>query len=323
MMLNSYISISKYKLFVQSAILILLLLIALHVMYFEKFSRYIFKNDFSSKQFHYIKNNGSKIKVAAIGTSHTDDGLEHSSGEFFNYGRMSTYFPQVGYAKVSHLLKYATNLKVLLLEVDHLDILGYDAELQTSMPDNHSYLLTHVDESLYRENTTNIITDQVPFFISLHTDVAPIIHRKFFQNYLLGRGKQQAERSVWEKMTSKEKMESSKKRVHSSRLDSPLKIEQAVRDYYTKAITKAKEQGIKIYLMYYPQTREYFKAINEENNQIVNSFVSDLAKEKDVTVLDYRHYFESNESFFENQDHLNKKGSEMLTLQVLKAIKND
>jgi len=29
-------------------------------------------------------------------------------------------------------------------------------------------------------------------------------------------------------------------------------------------------------------------------------FVSDLAKENNVTVLDYRHYFASDESFFEN-----------------------
>ena len=75
-MLNSYISISKNRLFVWTFIFALLLFIVLHVIYFEKFSRIVLKNDFSAKQFQLIKNNGSQFKVAAIGTSHTDNGLE-------------------------------------------------------------------------------------------------------------------------------------------------------------------------------------------------------------------------------------------------------
>ena len=54
-MLNSYISISRNKLFVYSSIFILILLIFVHVLYFEIFSRNVIKNDFSAKQFHHIQ----------------------------------------------------------------------------------------------------------------------------------------------------------------------------------------------------------------------------------------------------------------------------
>lgn len=322
MMLNSYISISRNKLFVLSFIFVLILLIFLHMIYFERFSRNVLKNDFSAKRFHDVEKHGNKIKVAAIGTSHTDDGLEEDFDYFFNYGRMSTYFPQVGYAKVSHLLKYAHNLKVLLLEVDHLDILGYDHLTHTSMPDNHLYLLKHVNELLYDENKININNAKPAFFLSLQSDIAPVIHRKYFQDYLLRRGKKEIA-NQWSKLTVKEKIESAKKRVHTSNLDSLLEIDQAVRDYYYKAIKKAKDQGVKIYLIFYPQTKEYFSAINEKNNLKVERFISDLAKKENVTVLDYRNYFEANETFFENQDHLNKKGSEILTKEIMQVIHND
>ena len=148
--------------------------------------------------------------------------------------------------------------------------------------------------------------------LSLQSDVAPVIHRKYFQNYLIGREKKKEDINIWKKLTSKEKIESAKKRVHASRLDSSLKIDQAVRDYYNKAIDKARKKGIKIYLIYFPQTKEYLSEINEENNLRVDEFVSTLAKEKNVTILDYRHYFEANESFFENQDHINTRGSESI-----------
>ncbi len=323
MMLNSYISISRNRFFVFSFIFVLLLLIALHIIYFEKFSRYVLKNDFSAKQFQLIKNSGPKIKIAAIGTSHTGDALRSDAEYFFNYGRTSTWYPQVAYAKVSHLLKYAPNLKVLLLEVDHISILGYDHAVQTSMPENHLYLLKHTNESLYEENGAGMNDKKAPFLLSMQPDVAPVIHRKYFQDYLVGRGKKKEVVSPWATLTPKEKMESAKKRTHTYHLDSPSEIDQSVRDYYMKAIVKAKELGVEVYLIFNPQTKEYLAEIKEGNHMQVDDFVSALSKEKRVTVLDYRHYFGLDESFFENQDHLNDKGSKALTEEVMKVIQND
>ena len=322
-MLNSYISISRNKLFVWSSTLVLLLLMVGHILYFESFSRAVLKNDFSAKQFHFIEKHGDQIRVAAIGTSHTDDGLEDDSRDFFNYGRSSTWYPQVSYAKVSHMLKYAPNLKVLLLEVDHISVLGYDHTIHTSMPDNHLYVLKHVNESLYDEKRAEMNNGETPFLLSLQADVAPVIHRKYFQSYLVGQGKKKEEVSHWEKLTSKEKMESAKKRTHAYRIDSPSSVDQAVRDYYTKAITKAREHGVKVYLIFYPQTKEYLAEINEKNNKEVDNFVLGLSKEKGIKVVDYRQYFELQEEFFENQDHLNKEGSKLLTEKVMEVIQND
>ena len=322
MMLSSYISISRNKLFVWSFSVVLFLAIILHVMYFEKFSRYVLKNDHSAKIFHFVEKEGENIKIAAIGTSHTMDALKIDADYFFNYARPSTWYPQVAYAKVSHLLKCASNLKVLLLEVDHISILGYDHLLHTTEPDQYLYLLKHVSEALYEEERITY-DNKSTFLLSLQADVAPIIHRKYFQSYLTGRGKKKEKVSPWVTLTSKEKIESAKKRTHSYRIDTASPIDKSVHDYYVKAISEAKKKGVKVYLLFNPQTKEYLAEINEKNNIKVDDFVSDLAKKENVKVLDYRYYFAEDESYFENQDHVNKKGSEVLTREVMKAIKND
>lgn len=322
MMSNSYISISKHKLFVLSAICVLIAVTVLHIAYFEKFSREALKNDLAAKNFNFIKEHGDSIKFSAIGTSHTADALRSNEGFFFNYGRSSTWYPQVSYAKASHLLQYARDLKVLLLEVDHISILGYDPAIHLEMPEQYLYLLKHVDESLYETSKSNTYTKKSSFLLSLQVDVAPVIHRKFFQAYLLGHGKPHKVESSWANLTEKEKVKSVKKRIASYRLDSTLKIDHSVYDYYNKAITKAKEHGVKVYLIFYPQTREYLSAINKENNIKVDDFVSQLSREKGISILDYRHYFESNASRFANQDHLNKNASKVLTEEVMQVIQN-
>ncbi len=324
-MLNSYILISKNKFFVFSFAFSLILLIVLHVTYFEKFSYDVLKNDLSKKRFHFIQEDGKSIKISAIGTSHTMDSLNSDIDSFFNYARPSSWYPQVAYAKVSHLLKYAPNLKVLLLEVDHISILGYNHMVNTTMPEQHLYLLKNVNKSLYKENKLYNNDEKSIFLLSLQADVAPVIHRKFFQDYLVRRGKKRTPKEVsqWITLTSKEKIESAKKRTHSYSIDIPSNIDKAVRDYYYKAIREARKKEVKVYLLFNPQTKEYFDQINEENNLKVNHFVSDLAKEKNVKVLDYRYYFKSDESFFKNQDHINKKGSKILTQEVMQMIQNN
>ena len=187
-MLNSYISISRNKFFVLSLTFVLLFLIVSHLLYFEKFSRYVLKNDHSAKIFHSIQKEGDRIKVSAIGTSHTGDALKMDEDFFFNYARSSTWYPQVAYAKVSHLLQNAPSLKVLLLEVDHISILAYDHLLHTTDPDQYLYLLKHVNELLYEENRPHANDGKSTFLLSLQEDVAPLIHRKFLQSYLMGRG---------------------------------------------------------------------------------------------------------------------------------------
>jgi len=323
MMLNSYISISKNKLFVYSAIFVLLLLIICHILYFEKFAKHVLKNDLSAQKFHFIQQEGENIKVAAIGTSHMGDALRLDKNYFYNYARSSTWYPEVAYAKVSHLLENAPNLKVLLLEVDHISILAYDHVLHTTVPEQYLYLLKHVKKPLYEKNRLVNNDHKSIFFHSLQADVAPVIHRKYFQSYLIGRGKKKEAVSSWVKLTSKEKVKRAKIRTHSYRLDTPSKIDRVIHDYYCKAIREAKAKDIKVYLIFNPQSKEYFAEIHNENHVRVDNFVSSLAKENNITVLDYRHYFESDDSFFENQDHVNKRGAERLTKEVMKVIQNE
>lgn len=323
MMLNSYISISKNRLFVWSMVLILLLAIVIHMLFFENFSRYVLKNDRSLKTFEHIKKEGKHIKIAVIGTSHTGDSMQLSEPYFFNYARSGTWNPMVAYAKVSHLLAYAPNLKVLVLEVDHISLLAYDSTLHNVTPEQYLYLLKHVEKPLYEINRLHVEDGTTTWLLSLQADVAAVIHRKYLQSYLMGRGKKKEKVSAWSTLTPKEKIQSAKKRTHSYRIDTASKVDNAVYDYYLKAIREAKRKGVKVYLLFNPQTKEYFDQINVKNHKIVDDFVSVLANEENVTVLDYRHYFAEDDSFFENQDHVNKKGAKVLMQDVMRVIGNE
>ncbi len=329
MMLNSYTLISKNKLFVWSLTVVLTLLLAFHIFYFEKFSYDVLKKeDLSAKRFLSIKNQGDNIKVSAIGTSHTGSALYMDRSFFFNYGRATTWYPQVAYAKVSHLLQYATNLKVLLLEVDHIDILYYNHLRDINTPRKYDYLLNHVNKPLNEGKRYNSNAKKSIFLLSLQKNVSPGIHRKYLQEYIKKKVKQKKVKQKkqvipWATLSSKEKVLKAKRRILEYGLENPLVIDSAVCDYYRKAIRAAKKKGVKVYLIFYPQTQEYLEGIHEKNNLKVDNFVFDLANDENISVLDYRHYFISDESSFSNQDHVNGKGGKALTQEVLKVIKDD
>lgn len=321
-MLNFYTLISKNKLYTYIIVCSLTLFILSHLIYFENFSRNVVKNDFSAKKFNFIKDNGDLIEVAAIGTSHTYDAfITNTKSYFFNYGRPLSWYPHVAYAKSSHLMKYLSNLKVILLEVDHINIFAYDSKINTSMPDKHLYLLKNATELLYEKVNNENTTNDKPFLLSLQPDVAPVIHRKYIQELMLQNGNKKDIELNWEKLSLTEKQESAKKRLQSYSLDKPLKIDKAVYEYYLKTISKAQKLGIKIYLVFYPQTKEYLEGINEANNLQLNKFIKKLLKFDNVNLLDYRYYFKNKQSSFANQDHVNKKGSKILLDEIERNIR--
>jgi len=321
-MLSSYILTFKHKSYVIGIILVLSTFIMIHMTFFENFSRYIVKNEKSVKLFKFIKNSSKKIEVVSIGTSHTGDALHYQKKIFFNYGASSTWYPEVAYAKASHVLKYVKNLKVLLLEVDHISVLSYDSTLHPSLPNKFFYLLTNVENRLIEDSNHNITKDS-NFMVSLKSNVAPVIHRKLIQEYLLHRGKQKEKINHWADLLKQNRINSAKKRVESYRLNEILTIDPLTKEYYRKIITEAKKKNIEVYLIYYPQTKEYLDAIKSENNLILNTFVHKLAEDYQIKVLDYRHIFENNISMFANQDHINQKASVSFTQKVFKDIKMD
>jgi len=317
--LNFYILTFKNKFFVLTILFILSFLIILHITYFENFSHYVLKNDRSAKIFNFIKDNGRNIKIAAIGTSHTANGLTSKEETFFNYGAPSTWYPQVAYAKATHLLDYASNLKILLLEVDHISVLRYTHLLDTQMPEQYLYLLKHVNEP-FNEKIVYTNTSKKHILLSLQSDIAPVLHRKLFQNYLRNRGEKKTETNSWLTLTSKEKREKAKKRIHSYYLDTPSKIDGDTLSYYNRIIQKAQTQNVQVYLIYYPQTIEYLSQINDKNNIIVENFVNELCKKYNIKKLDFRYFFENNESSFANQDHITKKASFIIFKEIAKDI---
>jgi len=314
-MLNFYISISKYRIFTISIVLLLSLLMGFHFIYFEYFSKKTLQNDMETRNFKYIEKNGSSIKFASIGTSHTGDALKINDNSYYNYGGSDGWYPQVMYAKFVHLLKNAPNLKVLFLEVDHISILTYDYKIHNEMPKQYLYLLQHVDETLdetikLKENENNL------YFISMRENVAPVIHRKFIQNYLVNSGKKDIE-SQWSVKTEIEKMNSAKKRIESYKLNYTLSMDKLVIQYFNKVIEESKKHDIQLYLVFYPQTKEYLSQINETNNLLVEDFVTSLSKKENLILLDYRNIFKEHSEYFANQDHLNDIGAKHFTNKLI------
>jgi len=318
-MLNSYILTFNNKIFVKSILFILLTFILIHLVYFEKFSREALKDDHEANRFNYIKQHGNNINIAAIGTSHTGNALQFSDSYFYNYGGMDGWYPQVMYSKFSHLLKNAPNLKVLFLEIDHISILTYDYKIHNKMPERYLYLLNNVKESLDESQMLKKV-DTKPLLVSMKEDVAPVIHRKLIQKYLVGRNKKKIE-SQWSSKSKVEKDLSAEKRIKSYKLNKGLEIDTSVVKYFERVIKKANDHEIKVYLVYNPQTKEYLSKIKKENNLLVENFVNILSKKKDVTILDYRNYFDkNNDLYFSDQDHVNSEGSKLISKEIYNTV---
>jgi len=320
-MLNFYTLTFKSSCFVKVIMTMLVMMIVAHVMFFESFARNnIFTEDFSARQYLKLKKMGNQIKVVAIGTSHIQHGVIIDSRSFFNYGRMFTWYPQVALAKVKHAFYSSKNLTALILEVDPLCLFKYDHNRHKQMPGNHAYLLSHILNKHEIDNSNDLV------FVSLMEDVAPAIHKKYFE-YVLKKNIEKrkmakkttgrhAITTAWMKLTDSEKKEKAMKRAKGQLLSFPRIIDNETDHYYREAITLATKRNVHVYLLITPQTKEYMASIHPTNNRLLESYVNKLSVFNNVTVLDYRKLFEHQEYMFGDQDHLNVRGAKELGKRV-------
>jgi len=309
----------SYKAFSTCSVLLLLCLLIAHMAYFEYYARVVLlAEDVGTRKYHEIEGLGEQLKVVAIGTSHTEKGLVSQNKEFYNYGRMMTWYPQVAGAKVKHVLDISPNLKTLILEVDHLDVLKYNHHQHTRLPKNHTYLLQ--EEGV-------IPMDQTDFFmfLSLQNDVAPVIHKKLLATleYRSQHKLIKSQVNMWTRLTNEEKESKAVKRVKSQLLNIPRRVDENVDAYYQTAIAQALTKGIKVYLILYPQTKEYFQAIHPSNHKTLMNYIHKLKKNYNIKLLDYRNLFSEQEGYFMNQDHLSQIGSESLSAVLFQELQYD
>ncbi len=95
--------------------------------------------------------------------------------------------------------------------------------------------------------------------------------------------------------------------------------------YLKRILDLAKENNIKVLVIKFPITEEYYKASLryiqdiEKFNDITEGIVNDR---KDVILVDYQRLYWGNYSLFHNSDHLNAKGAEEFTQVIKKDIEN-
>ncbi|MDX8394432.1 MAG: hypothetical protein R8K21_07615, partial [Mariprofundales bacterium] len=71
-----------------------------------------------------------------------------------------------------------------------------------------------------------------------------------------------------------------------------------IKSYYESTIKLALIKKVNVFIILYPQSKEYFEEILFQNNIILESFINQLAKNPNVYILDYRNLFVDREYLF-------------------------
>ena len=161
---------------------------------------------------------------------------------------------------------------------------------------------------LYDKNRLEVTTDYVPLFNNDYLN--------FFRNKLYTTLKGttvDTEQKAWENLTTKEKNEMSEKlgiSDHASIMEQPQDT-----IYFKKMMGLFKEHNIKVISIKFPVTSKYIGQCSRDDVAKVNRF---LSKFDFYAQLDYTHSIDSL-NFFEDPDHLGKKGVE----KIAHTIEND
>lgn len=100
-----------------------------------------------------------------------------------------------------------------------------------------------------------------------------------------------------------------------------VQISSSLKNEFEKFLLQCKKENIKVYLVYAPEYFEINKYIYNKN-EIIKMY-KELSSKFGYDFIDFsNHNISFNKKLFYNSQHLNKKGSELFTIELVKYIKN-
>jgi hypothetical protein len=299
-------------------ITILYITIILSIEYFS--INYIKKNRIS--QYQTLQEYGKEKTISLLGTSHTNYANIINQNNFLNYGQSGTFFVEMFY-KTKKLIRYAENLKILVVEVDDLQ---FSNNAKVRRDKNYNYL----------KSINKVSSD---YIYSNNKDVRPIIHKELLK-FILGKPIKIKEsrkgvslveinNKIYYYQNWKDKVKDSEKKIQTINrlkeyhLNYMYEVPTILKKYLEDTIELAQKNNIKVIFIRHPQSKEYWKYMNKEKQKDTNTYIQTLSKKYLIKILDYRYIFQTKQDLFYNQDHLNTEGWKVLIPIFLKDINNE
>lgn len=290
-------------------IVVLVLLFALANMLFYKFvapSSLLARTD---SQFYPEKYN---TKILLIGDSHIKSGLDpliiNSS---FNLASLGENYIQTYYKLRKNLQDEKFRPEFIVMPLDLHTFSSY----RSSRFEDHWYWKDFVDFREVAEINKNVssVEKNLNLMFPLAGQGRNLI-KYFFQrnSTVLIKGYMPVNESFL--------LANNKEAIASARADYHLKnqaaIDSSILLYFSKLIELAQEKGIKVILVKFPITKEYYNAAGkyiQDNNEYYSQIFSSIKSCRDVYLMDYQKKFFGKQFIFKDSDHLNYDGAEQLS----------
>lgn len=214
------------------------------------------------------------------------------------------------YIKLNYLINNNVKIKNLYLTADEHTLSPY-----RETGNNNSRSVFFTDYTSYNElygkqyATYFYETIFIKYFALINTN-----NSKLVRKYLFSENETPYDEKSFKDLTVKERKRKAESRVklqfvgntHSSKMNK----------YLEKIFMLCRENNISVYGIKFPVSKAYLTSLSNKSYNIDSIF-----RENKIRVFDLKKVFIENDDYFENQDHLNKKGSQQFSKILKERIK--
>ncbi|MEW4924500.1 hypothetical protein [Algibacter sp. 2305UL17-15] len=283
----------------------ILIKITPYLIVFFAINIFIYKTSHFYKQEHKYLNRidsviNSKPKVVFLGDSHSESIRHLNLSE--NIGNLAFGADGIKemYIKTLIMDKYNPELECVFITTEPQ---MFNNSISSNSTFLNKYLLKLNDpKDIYDKSKLNLITEKIPLF---NDD-----YLRYFLNatYAKFRNIEKNKAPIeWSKASDLEKEEIASNTGVTDHNSIMKNVEDL--EIYKEIVTKLKLKNIKVIGIRFPVNKHYLNQCNTEDLDKVNRFIDDLNLDYN---LDYSLKI-NNDSYFENEDHLNKTGMEKLS----------
>tara|TARA_R110002096_G_scaffold98575_3_gene219182 strand:- start:2674 stop:3450 length:777 start_codon:yes stop_codon:yes gene_type:complete len=242
----------------------------------------------------------SKPKVIFLGDSHSESiNLLNLSEDIGNLAFGADGIKEM-YIKTLIIDKYNQDLEYVFLSTEPQ---MFNNSISSNSTFLNKYLLKLNDpKDIYNKSNLNLITEKIPL---LNDDYLRYLLKNIYST--LRNSDSNKKPIIWSDATNSQKEEIATNTGiadHTSIMTNTEDLE-----IYKELVNKLKLKNVKVIGVRFPVSAHYLKQCDKEDIDKVNSFIENLNLDYN---LDYSLKINDN-SYFENEDHLNKKGMEKLS----------
>ena len=271
-----------------------------------------------------------KIKIIALGDSHSANGLGIQQDNFYNfsYGAENVFN---FYIKFRYFLRKGLNPNILLLQADYHLFSPYrapntDMEKYSEMVDNdimkeakRFQIDMHIKEYGFINN----------YLIQFKNYTALQLHKTLLK-YLINGFHIENKFDVtstgtvlsheeWGNFSKDNRFIIAKERVKEQSLDKNFNPINYLIFYYEQIIKLAMDHNIKVVMVRYPLSEEYYKSLNSKLTSKMDDIYTDIGKKYNIPIINFTTNF-SDKKYFADSDHLNKRGAIIFGNIIIKRI---